>query len=237
MFGGIVEGAYPVLKVEKREGLVTFVVEAPHSIVENVEVGASVSVDGVCLTVTAFDTNQQTLTFDMMQQTLALTTLGDTQVTDTVNLEGSLAHGAAIGGHIVSGHVDGVAEIVDIQQPPNNFVLTVRLPQNFLPYVFPKGFIAINGCSLTIAELNKETGHATVYLIPETLRKTNFGEKQIGDTVNFEVDRSTQAVVDTIHDVLRELASTNQISGEVLQQLTQHQQHLLEGEEDLNENT
>jgi riboflavin synthase len=142
-----------------------------------------------------------------------------------VNVERSHRPGMEIGGHIVSGHVDGTAKIVRVEQPANNYVITLAIPEAWMKYVFPKGFLALNGVSLTVAEADKKNHTITVYLIPETLRRTSFAQKKVGDLVNFEVDRQTQAIVDTVVDFLGNLVKNTQLSGDLVQNI--HDQLLL----------
>lgn len=200
MFTGIVQGSFPLIEVERKPGLLSLVIELPAALIEGLEIGASVSTDGVCLTVTTIE--QQRVFFDVMQQTLSLTTLGDMQVGDYVNIERSAKQGVEIGGHIVSGHVDGIATVVAIEQPANNYFVTYRVSVEKMKYIFSKGFVGLNGCSLTVAEANKTEQTFTVCYIPETLRMTTHGKKKVGDRVNFEVDRQTQAIVDTVERFL-----------------------------------
>jgi riboflavin synthase len=160
-----------------------------------------VAIDGVCLTVTVIE--QSKVYFDVMQQTLSLTTLGNLKVGDRVNLERSAKQGVEIGGHIVSGHVDGTVEVVGIEQPENNCFITYQAPAEKMKYIFAKGFIALNGCSLTVADVDKAKRTFQVCYIPETLRVTTHGRKQLGDRLNFEVDRQTQTIVETVENFLK----------------------------------
>lgn len=217
MFTGIVSGAYPITRTVIQDGLLTFAIDLPPELMDGVEVGASVAIDGVCLTVTRF--TEKKLEFDVMQQTLNITSLANLKVGDMVNVERSHRAGQEVGGHIVSGHVDGTARIVRVEQPSNNYVITIEIPEAWMKYVFPKGFLALNGVSLTVAEADKKNHTITVYLIPETLRRTTFGQKKPGDLINFEVDRQTQAIVDTIVDFLGQLVDRKQLSGEEIQKL------------------
>jgi len=109
-----------------------------------------------------------------------------------------------IGGHPISGHVDFQASVAEVRQPENNHVLRIQVPQEWMRYVFPKGYIAINGASLTVAEADRRAGWFEVWLIPETLRQTTFGAKQPGDALNIEIERGTQVMVDTVRDTLEE---------------------------------
>lgn len=200
MFTGIVQGSFPLLAVERKPGLHSFTIELPDPLLDDLVIGASVAVDGVCLTVTAID--QGKVYFDIMQQTLSLTTLGELDTGDIVNIERSARQGVEIGGHVISGHVDNTAEVVAIEQPENNKFITYRAPAEQMKYIFAKGFVSLNGCSLTVASVNREEHTLTVCYIPETLRVTTHGAKVIGDRINFEIDRQTQAIVDTVENVL-----------------------------------
>jgi len=200
MYTGIITGTFPVTKIIQQSGMSTFSIELDRQHVEGLETGASVSIEGVCMTVTKIE---DTLTwFDASMETLSRTSLGRLKEGSQVNIERSAKAGAEVGGHPISGHIDGMAEVVDIDRPENNCVITVKLPEDYLRYVFNKGFIAMNGCSLTISELDKSTGQFKVYLIPETLRLTTFETTNVGDPINFEIDRQTQIIVDTIHEAM-----------------------------------
>lgn len=210
MFTGIVTGTFPVVELTRKPGLTTLAVEldAPH--LAGLQVGASVSLNGVCMTVTQIAANRAY--FDAAVETLRKTTLGDLREGSRLNVERSAKAGVEIGGHPVSGHVDGMAEIVAITRPENNCVITFQLPASYTRYVFNKGFLSLNGCSLTVCDLDKKTGRFAVYLIPETLRLTTFGELKVGDRVNFEIDRQTQIIVDTI-DAAVERVLGDRLSG------------------------
>jgi riboflavin synthase len=139
-----------------------------------------------------------------MQETLTRTTLGDLRDGSAVNIERAAKDGAEIGGHPLSGHIDCVVTVADVQTPENNRVLTLEVPAPWIRYVFAKGYIALNGASLTVASVDKRGSTFTVWLIPETLRMTTFGEKAAGSRINMEIERSTQVTVDTIRDFLEE---------------------------------
>ena len=202
MYTGIVQGAFPLCGLVEEPGLRRLVVDLPEHLREELAVGASVGLDGVCMTVTRI--NGSAVHFDAMQETLLLTTLGRLNVGDHVNIERSAKQGAEVGGHLISGHVDGRAEICDIQRSENNVSMFFRLPRALCKYVFHKGFIGLHGCSLTVASMDKESGVFSVCLIPETLRSTNLAQLCIGNEVNIEVDRQTQVIVDTVERVLVE---------------------------------
>jgi riboflavin synthase len=206
MFTGIVQGVARVESIEAREGLHTLHLKFPEGFDEELAIGASVSCDGVCLTVTERPA-PGVASFDVMAQTLKLTTLGGLGVGSGLNVERAAREGVEIGGHPLSGHVDVSARIAEIRRPDNNHVIRFALPAPWMRYVFAKGYIGVNGCSLTVAEAQRErdgSGWFEVWLIPETLRMTTFGDKGVGDAVHIEIERSTQVVVDTVRDALDE---------------------------------
>lgn len=211
MYGGIIHDVYPVVELDAKTGLTSFTLQLDEALLRDVAIGASVSVDGVCLTVTRAEADR--VSFDVMGQTLDLTSLGGLSLDRRVNVERSLKQGDEVGGHPISGHVDGTAEIVRIEAPENNRIVTLKLPEGTRPYVFVRGFLALDGCSLTAAQVDKVEGTVTVHLIPETLRRTTFGFKEVGDRVNVEVDRTTQVIVDTVRDVLADLAAQSDAPG------------------------
>jgi riboflavin synthase len=202
MFTGIVQGVATLEKIEDRAGLRTIRLAFPSGFDHDLAIGASVATDGVCLTVTRLFDNAAE--FDIMQQTLNVTTLGSYAEKAQVNVERAAKDGAEIGGHPLSGHVDFVAHIAQIRETENNYVLRFSVPEQWMRYIFAKGYIAINGASLTIAEANREEHWFEVWLIPETLRMTVFGHKQVGDAVNIEIERQTQVIVDTVRHMLKE---------------------------------
>lgn len=206
MFTGIVQGVAQVAAIDAREGLHTLRLRLPEGFDGELAIGASVACDGVCLTVTERPAPNEAL-FDVMAQTLRLTTLGAVAVGSGLNVERAAKEGAEVGGHPLSGHVDVSATVAEIRRPDNNHVLRFALPAPWMRYVFAKGYIGVNGCSLTVAEAHRErdgSGWFEVWLIPETLRMTTFGDKGVGDAVHIEIERSTQVMVDTVRDALDE---------------------------------
>src|SRR5882724_7104510 len=194
MFTGIVQGIAHVDRLVDRTGLRSFTLRFGAGFGAGLALGASVSVDGVCLTVTSL-VGADAARFDVMQQSLALTTLGALGEGSRVNVERAAKDGAEIGGHPLSGHVDVMATIAAIRRPENNHVLRIAVPAPWMRYVFAKGYIAVNGASLTVAEADRRAGWFEVWLIPETLRMTTFGDKAEGDALNLEIERATQVVV------------------------------------------
>jgi riboflavin synthase len=143
-----------------------------------------------------------------MAQTLSLTTLSALAEGSPVNVERAAREGAEVGGHPLSGHIDTRATLVALRLPENNRVLRIAVPAPWMRYVFAKGYIAVNGASLTVAEAQRESdgsGWFEVWLIPETLRLTTFGDKRVGDALNLEIDRQTQVIVDTVERVVGEM--------------------------------
>ncbi|MBW4933659.1 riboflavin synthase subunit alpha [Marinobacter sp. F4206] len=194
MFTGIVQGIATVAEINTAPGLSTFVIRLPEDKAEGVAIGASVAINGTCLTVTRQDGNA--LYFDAMQETLRLTTLGNLAAGDEINFERAARIGDEIGGHLLSGHIHTTATIVEILRPANNVTLWFEVPEEWTRYIFAKGYIAINGASLTIGEV--QGNRFNVHLIPETLRATTFGTVTEGDRVNIEIDSQTQTIVDTL---------------------------------------
>ena len=206
MFTGIVQGIAHVARVNDRPGLRSFRLQFPPGFADGLAIGASVAVDGTCLTVTALQ-GSDAADFDVMQQSLALTTLAALREGSRVNVERAARDGAEIGGHPLSGHVDVMAQLAQMRRPENNCVLRIVVPAPWMRYVFAKGYIAVNGASLTVAEAQRErdgSGWFEVWLIPETLRATTFAGLHEGDAVNLEIERSTQVFVDTVRSAIDE---------------------------------
>ncbi|HET9978332.1 MAG TPA: riboflavin synthase subunit alpha [Burkholderiaceae bacterium] len=206
MFTGIVQGTARVQGLTDRAGLRTLTLELPPGLSADLAIGASVACDGVCLTVTE-RVGERSARFDVMQQTLALTTLGSLVEGGRVNVERAAREGAEVGGHLLSGHVDCRARVVQVRTPENNRVLRFEVPSPWMRYVFAKGYIAVDGASLTVADAGRGPdggGWFEVWLIPETLRATTFAQKAVGDAVNIEIERSTQVIVDTVRDTIAE---------------------------------
>ena len=198
MFTGIVQGRGTVVGLEDRASFRRLTVRLPEGRAGGLETGASISVAGTCLTVVSF--GGQDVAFDVIDETLRLTTLGALQVGDAVNIERAATFGSEIGGHVLSGHIMGTGELVRREPSENNLALYLRIPAEMQPYVLPKGYVAVDGCSLTVGTV--EEGVFSLHLIPETLRLTTLGNRQPGDRFNIEVDAMTQAVVETVQRVL-----------------------------------
>jgi len=201
MFTGIVQAVAVIAAIDDRTGLRSFSIDFPPGFCEGLAIGASVAVDGVCLTVTRIASPVRA-SFDVMQQSLAVTTLGRYAVGTRVNVERAAREGAEIGGHPLSGHVDCVGELIAVRAQENNLVWRIAVPPSHRRYVFARGYIAVHGASLTIAECDRVAGWFEVWLIPETRRATVFEGKRAGDALNIEIERSTQVMVDTVRDAV-----------------------------------
>jgi riboflavin synthase len=160
--------------------------------------GASVSVDGVCLT--AKNSNSDIIKFDVIEETLSRSTLGNFVKGQKVNLERSITSSSEIGGHLMSGHIHGVAKILDISAKESSIDMKISIPKGKGKYILEKGYVGINGCSLTVGKVNK--AHFNIHLIPETLKVTNLGTLGKKDKINIELDQSTVTIVDTVERVL-----------------------------------
>jgi len=199
LFTGIVQGTAKVSNITEREGFRRLRISFPSGATAGVQIGASVALNGTCLTVTDIE-NNDALSFDVIAETLRATNLGGLSEGSSVNFERSARVGDEIGGHHVSGHVHTTAELSEVQQTQDNRRLSFRVPRQWMKYILPKGFIAVNGCSLTVGEVGEDD--FSVYLIPETLRVTVLGDLALGDLVNIEIDSQTQAIVDTVEKVV-----------------------------------
>lgn len=203
MFTGIVQAVAVIAAIDDRTGLRSFSIDFPPGFCEDLAIGASVAVDGVCLTVTRIASPARA-SFDVMQQSLAVTTLGRYAVGTRVNVERAAREGAEIGGHPLSGHVDCVGELIAVRAQENNLIWRIAVPPSHRRYVFARGYIAVHGASLTIAECDRAVGWFEVWLIPETRRATVFEDRRAGDALNIEIERSTQVMVDTVRDAVAE---------------------------------
>lgn len=193
MYTGIVSGTAPVIAVADGEGIRALTIDL-DGFSEGLQIGASVALDGVCMTVVSMAGTE--VRFDAIEETLGRTTLGMATQGHRVNVERSLRMGDELGGHILSGHVMMTAKIIERVERGEGLDLAIENPLEARPYILEKGFIAVDGMSLTIGEVSNE-GFA-LHIIPETLRATTIGDKGVGDSVNIEIDSRTQAVVETV---------------------------------------
>ena len=195
MFTGIVQEIGEIKECNKTSSGKTIEVLATNSFTENLKKGASVSVNGVCLT--AVSSSNGHMIFDVIKETLRITNLDDIQVGNMVNLERSLRYGDEVGGHILSGHVSCKAKS-RLLQNDGEIELRIECPQEWLDFILLKGYVAINGASLTVAK--KEKDSFSVFLIPETLSATNLSELVEDSFLNIEVDQSTYSSVKVQRD-------------------------------------
>tara|TARA_R110000796_G_scaffold24927_7_gene70778 strand:- start:10284 stop:10934 length:651 start_codon:yes stop_codon:yes gene_type:complete len=203
MFTGIVQGVAKVVAVRELDDFRVHVVEMPPAMREGLEIGASVAHNGVCLTVTAIDGDS--VSFDLMRETLRLTNLGAIVPGQCVNIERAARFGDEIGGHSMSGHIISMAEVGAIEEAPNNRRLWFSLPERLGRFVFEKGYIGVDGISLTIGDVRQSGSGSvefSVNLIPETLSRTTLQDRAPGDQVNIEIDPQTQVIVETVERVL-----------------------------------
>ncbi len=203
MFTGIIKAVATIAGIQDLGGIRTFEIEFPTGFCTDLEIGASVAIDGTCLTVTEI-LSPTRASFDVIQQSLDVTTLGLYTLGTRVNAERASKEGAEIGGHVLSGHIDFRTTVDQVRQIEANYVIRIVLPQIWQRYVFAKGYIAINGASLTLSEVNKVDGWFEVSLIPETRRATVFEDKVAGSPLNIEIDRTTQVIVDTVERIMAE---------------------------------
>ncbi|HEY6237121.1 MAG TPA: riboflavin synthase [Candidatus Elarobacter sp.] len=185
MFSGLIvyEGRVASAEGDARRGI-TLVVEAPEAVAGGVATGDSIAINGACLTAVGFDA--RTVRFDVVPETVARTGFDRLRAGDRVNVELSLRVGDRLGGHFVYGHVDGTASILAKEPEGQGFRLHVVLPDALAPYIVEKGYVAVDGVSLTVASCDRE--RFTIALIPETARRTTLGTKGPGDRVNLEID-------------------------------------------------
>jgi len=206
MFTGIVQAQARVTALTHKSDIVTLRMAFPVGFLKEITIGASVSIHGCCLTVVALHGDEAD--FDMVPETLARTSFKSLKVGDLVNAERSLKFGDEVGGHILSGHIDLVATISHIEKFDHSRVMTFNIPSDWVKYVFEKGYVALNGASLTVTHVDRSANAFKVSLIPETLAKTTFGHVVVGDVANVEIDRTTQAIVDTVERVLAQQQDT-----------------------------
>ena len=185
MFTGLIQAVGQVSAIKREETSARLEITSPE-ISAQIAQGDSVSVNGVCLTVISFDNSK--FAVDVMVQTLNLTSTGSLEVGSPVNLELATRTADRLGGHIVQGHVDGVATVSNISADYQWTRMDISIPKDLMRYVVAQGSICVEGVSLTVGELNDPADQISVWLIPETLAKTNLSKKAIGDKLNIEVD-------------------------------------------------
>ncbi len=208
MFTGIIEALRPVVEVSDHDGIRMLTVDLDAN-ASGLEPGASVAVNGVCLTVVSVADGR--VRFDVIGETLGLTNLGCFEAGDLVDIERSLRFGDEIGGHLVSGHVAGTVEVVDVVVAEANRTVWFSIDPVHLPFLLWKGWVAIDGVSLTVSRLDRENARFAVSLIPETVERTTLGTLGVGGRANLELDSQTQAIVQTVRDILGDTELSDEI--------------------------
>ena len=197
MFTGIVQGTGTIISIDKKSTSSTLSIDLGE-LSSHLSLGSSVSIDGVCMTVTS---QKDTIVFfDAIQETLSRTTLGQAVEGDMVNLERALKMGDELGGHLLSGHIMCKSSVVSRKNNGDGVDLEISINDELKPYIMEKGYIAIDGISLTIGKVNQNTFN--LHLIPETLERTTINSKIEGSLVNIEIDSITQAVVSTVASIM-----------------------------------
>ena len=200
MFTGIVQGIRKILVVEDLQGGRRLRIQLAD-LAEKLQQGASVAVNGVCLTVVRFE--KDWAEFDIIQETLNKSNLGLLQVGNFVDIERACSFGDEVGGHSVTGHVDCKGIIEEVRITPNNCNIVVSCGKKWMAYLIPKGWITMDGASLTLVEVGEN--YFSISLIPETLEQTVLGKKKKGNTVNLEFDHTTKVIVRTIERMLPQI--------------------------------
>jgi riboflavin synthase len=185
MFTGLIAELGTITAIDKGESSAVFTIAAP-ALISQIALGDSVAVNGVCLTATAI--TGDTFTADVMVQTLAVTSLLQLAVGSAVNLELAALLSTRMGGHMVQGHVDGVATVVGLTPGEKWAQFDITVPEKLAKYIVNQGSISLDGVSLTVGEIDDSNNVVTVWLIPETLERTNLSSKKSGDLINVEVD-------------------------------------------------
>jgi len=198
MFSGIVQGVGKVAKVSSKKDSITIEITPPKNFTKNLKKGASVSVDGVCLT--SLDNGIKKMKFDIIGETLARTNLKTLKKGSIINLERSIKANSEIGGHLMSGHIHFSGKVKKILNKANTKDISIDFPKKYNEYIFEKGYIGINGCSLTLGKVNKS--NFCIHLIPETLSITNLDNLHEGSMVNVEIDQNTISIVETVKKTL-----------------------------------
>jgi len=199
MFTGIVQSQAEVISINIIDERCRLVILGDESLITSLTLGASIAINGVCLTVVEyaeFTENKAKIVFDVIDETLKVTNLGELSLHSLVNVERSLKIGDEIGGHMVSGHVHCQATLVEKKLTSTNCALYFQCNKKWMKYILSKGFITVNGTSLTVGEVLDN--QFSVHLIPETLTRTNLGGVIIKDKVNLELDQQTMTIVSTI---------------------------------------
>ena len=198
MFSGIVQGTGKVSKITTKKDHITFEISAPKNFNKKLKKGASISVDGVCLT--SLDNGKNKLRFDVIEETLKRTNLKTLSKGSVVNLERSINASTEVGGHLMSGHIHFTGKVIKTSFRDSTGDILIKFSSKFKEYIFEKGYIGLNGCSLTVGKVNKDSFY--IHLIPETLSVTNLKNLKKDSLVNVEIDQNTIAIVETVKNTL-----------------------------------
>lgn len=205
MFTGIVQTQAKVIANNYQHSVMRLVIAVAPQYITKLELGASIAINGCCLTVVKVQpTTEHGLAevyFDVIDETLQLTNLGKLTPGSIVNFERSMTFGTELGGHIVSGHIHCVAQVKNIIHTDGNCKIQLSLPNQWQKYVLYKGFVCVNGASLTVGEVDEQG--FWLHLIPETLAITNIGQLEVGDELNIEVDQQTYTIINIVENYLR----------------------------------
>ena len=201
MYTGIVQGLEKVVNIQQGDNFTTLFISNDNDFFNDIFIGASVAIEGVCLTATSYDNVLNMVSFDVAQVSNTLTTLQFLKIGDTVNVERSIKAGMENGGHSLFGHIEGMATVKNAERTGETLHLDITIPDDNIKYFFKKGFIGLQGCSLTVNRVDRENSEISVDLIPETLRLTTFKDVQAGDKINFEIDQMTRTMVDTLESI------------------------------------
>ena len=202
MFSGIVQNLGTIVSIDEASEIVTLEVQASEDFTKGLKVGDSVAVDGVCLTLTKSESDR--MFFDAVPETLNKTIIKSYKKETKVNLEPSLRFNDSVGGHIVSGHIHTTGHINQVEIHGDAKDIVIDAGADWGKFLFEKGYIGINGCSITLGEITE--GRFIVHLIPETLRATNLDNLVYGNQVNLEFDQNTITIVETTERILRDQA-------------------------------
>ena len=198
MFSGIVQEIGKVKEFVKEKDIYNLSIDCSSDLLSNLKKGSSISVNGVCLTVK--DSNPEMLRFDLVEETIKRTNFQIIKAGDNVNLERSLKIGDEIGGHLVSGHIHGTSKVISMDIRDESWDVEFSVEPFMHDYILHKGYVAINGCSLTVGEVSSES--SMIHLIPETLSITNLFQLQQNSIVNVELDQNTVVIADTVKKYL-----------------------------------
>lgn len=201
MYTGIVQGLEKIVDIQQGNHFTTLFISNQNGFFDDIFIGASVAVEGTCLTATGFDQTQNIVSFDVGEVSNTLTTLQFLKIGNEVNIERSVKAGMENGGHNLYGHIEGMAKVINVIHSGETVHIDLVIPEDNIKYFFKKGFIGLQGCSLTVNRVDRKSHEISVDLIPETLRLTTFKYIKVGDQLNYEIDQMTRTMVDTLESI------------------------------------